>query len=94
MLDEEMKRCRKAAYDNRARDVRYGFKDSNPIVSHLPFLANLLAFSLLGGSQAASKPSKLSQKFLTERCCAVSICLFFTEARQKDEEMLAHCETF
>ena len=72
----------------------YGFKDSNLFVSRLPFSANLLVFSLLGVSQAASKASKLPRKILTERCFAVLVCLFFTKARQKDEGMLTHCEGF
>ena len=33
----------------------YGYEDSNLLVSHLLFLANSFAFSLLGASQAASK---------------------------------------
>ena len=67
-------------------DNCYGYKDSNLLVSRLLFLANLLDFSLLGVSQAASISSKLAQNFLRERCFAVLICLFFTNARQKTRE--------
>ena len=64
----------------------YGYKESNLLVSRLLFLANLLDFSLLGVSQAASISSKLAQNFLRERCCAVLVSLFFTTARQKTME--------
>jgi len=63
-----------------------GRKVQTLLVSRLLFSANLLAFSLLGGSQAASKSSKLSRKLLSERCFAVLVCLFFTKARQKTQE--------
>ena len=53
------------------------------IVTRLLFLANSLAFSLLGVSQAASKSSKLSQKSLSERCCAVLVCRFFCLGKAK-----------
>ncbi|MBR2589904.1 MAG: hypothetical protein IKE65_03185, partial [Clostridia bacterium] len=62
--------------------------------SHLPFLANLSNFSLIGASQSASILKKLSQKFLRERCVAVLVSLFCTKIRQNDEGMLTHCEAF
>ena len=64
----------------------YGYKESNLLVSRLLFLAILLDFSLLGVSQAASISSKLAQNFLRERCFAVLVSLFFTNARQKTRE--------
>ena len=76
----------RAKRNERYYEDIYGYKKSNLLVSHLLFLANLLDFSLLGVSQAASISSKLAQNFLRERCFAVLVSLFFTNARQKTKE--------
>ena len=53
-------------YLNFSTDFDSEFKDSRLIVSRLPLLAALLVFSLLGVSQAASKPSKPPQNILQD----------------------------
>ena len=51
-------------------------------------------FLCLASAKQHQYQANYLKKLLTERCYAVSICPFFTKARQKCEGMLAHCEDF